>query len=84
MVAICAFPNCLVSRTPKYLGIILFQFPSQRYVNFTRHGRKNLLDVLSKYRVMDSQSKKAVMVCSKKMYMCERHFREELQQALKF
>ena len=26
---------------------------------------------------MDSQSKKAVMECSKKMYMCERHFREE-------
>ena len=36
-----------------------------------------MLDVLSKYRVMDSQCKKAAMECSKNMCMCERHFREE-------
>ena len=76
MVAICAFPNCSVSRTPKYLGISLFQFPSRKCEFYTT-WRKNLLDVLSKYRVMDSQCKKAAMGCSKKMYMCERHFREE-------
>ena len=50
MVAICALPNSSVSRTPKYLGISLFQFPTRKCEFYTT-WRKNLLDVLSKYRV---------------------------------
>ena len=69
-------PNCSVSRTPKYLGISLFQFPTRKCEFYTT-WRKHLLNVLSKYRVMDSQFKKAVMEGSKKMYMCERHFKRE-------
>ena len=76
MVAICALPNCSVSRTPKCFGSSLFQFPTRKCEFYTT-WRKNLLDVLSKYRVMDSQFKKAVMEGNKKMYMCERHFKRE-------
>ena len=73
---ICAFPHCHVSRTPKYAGISLFQFPTRKDEFYTS-WRQNLLGVLLKYRVLDSETIKKVMDGKTKMYFCERHFQED-------
>ena len=76
MVHICAFPTCPVSRTKKYNGISLFQLP-KRKAEFYSTWRKQLLDILSKYRVMDATFKKEIMDCKITLHICERHFTKE-------
>ena len=57
---ICAFPRCHVSRTTKYAGISLFQFPMRKDEFYTT-WRRSLLGVLLRYRVLDCETIKKVM-----------------------
>ena len=72
----CAFPTCTVSQTKKYAGVSLFKLPTRKSEFYTA-WRKNLLDLLSKYRDMDSSFKKDVMDCKRELFICERHYAEE-------
>ena len=72
----CAFPTCTVSRTQKYDGTSLFKLPTRKSEMYTA-WRKNLLDLLSKYREMSSSFKKEVMECKRELFICERHYAEE-------
>ena len=72
----CAFPTCTVSRTQKYDGTSLFKLPTRKGEMYTA-WRKNLLDLLSKYREMSSSFKKEVMECKRELFICERHYAEE-------
>ena len=65
----CAFPGCGVSRN--YKGVGIFKIPN-RNDSFYNELRKNLLDVLLKYRVADKNFKKRID--EGKVYLCERHF----------
>ena len=69
----CAFPTCPVTRTAKYKEIGIFRLPT-RTTEFFSTWRKGMLDIISKYRVMDSVFKKKVMEGEVNLYICERHF----------
>ena len=67
----CAFPQCTVSRTAKYKGIGIFQIP-MRQDDFHKNWRKEIVNVVSRFRVMDKTLKERVL--NGKVYVCERHF----------
>ncbi|XP_065645886.1 uncharacterized protein LOC136076375 [Hydra vulgaris] len=67
----CAFPGCGVSCSRKYKGISIFQIP-MRNDEFHSNWRKEIVNVLFKYRVADKELKDRVAVG--KIYICERHF----------
>ena len=69
----CAFPTCTVTRTEKYKEIGIFKLPTRK-TEFYSTWRKGMLDIISKYRVMDSAFKKKVMECEVNLFICERHF----------
>ena len=76
----CAFPGCGMSRKQKGVGI--FKIPT-RNDSFYNEWRKNLLDVLIKYRVVDKCFEKRIN--EGKVYLCERHFIElDIEQTSKF
>ena len=76
----CAFPGCGTSR--KHEGVGNFKIPT-RNDNFYNEWRKNLLDVLIKYRVVDKSFKKRID--DGKVYLCERHFIEQdMERTSKF
>ena len=70
----CSFPGCSVSRRGKYHGISIFQIP-QRKDDFHVNWRKNLLDVISRFRCIDKAFKN--QIDTGKVYICERHFESE-------
>lgn len=72
----CAFPGCPVQRIAKYKDMSLFKIP-QRKNEFYTKWRKDLVDVLSRYRVMDTKLKQQIMECEKTICFCERHFAPE-------
>ena len=68
-------PTCTVLRnTKKYDGIRLFK---SEKVNTIPLGEKHLLDVLSKYREMNSMFKKKFMECKRELSICEMHYAED-------
>ena len=69
----CAFPSCTTSCTKKHHGIGLFKFPTRKDEFYTG-WRKNLLEVLSKYREMTATFKKEVMECKREIFICEIHY----------
>ena len=78
--ASCAFPGCGMSR--KQEGVGIFKIPT-RNDSFYNEWRKNLLDVLIKYRVVDKCFKK--LISEGKVYLCERHFIEQdIERTSKF
>ena len=52
----CAFPDCTVSRTAKHKGIGIFQIPARKD-EFYIKWRKDLVDTLSTFRVIDKTLK---------------------------
>lgn len=68
----CAFPRCGVSRN--YVGVGIFKVPSRNDI-FYMEWRKNLLGILTKYRVVDKDFKKRIEKGN--VYICERHFVDE-------
>ena len=69
----CYFPECGVSRTKKYEGVGIFQIPMRNDEFYTK-WRKDILDILSKYR-MDKDLKARTLAGN--IYICERHFQKE-------
>ena len=69
----CVFPGCSVQRTEKYKNVKLFGVPKRKDEFYTR-WRKNLLDTVSLYRVIDSDTKRKIMECETTICICERHF----------
>ena len=67
----CSFPKCGVQRIEKYRGIAIFTV-TRRKDAFHSNWRKNLVDVLSLYRVMDNSYKRSIL--NGEIYMCEKHF----------
>ena len=49
----CAFPDCGVTRREKFASLAIFQVPN-RTGDFYTKWRKDILDVLLKYRGVDS------------------------------
>ena len=70
----CVFPQCGVQRIHKYTGIGLFKITSRKGEFFTR-WRNNLINAISRYRVMDKELEERIM--EGKVYICERHFLPE-------
>ena len=55
----CAFPGCGVSCSYKYKGVSIFQIP-MRNDEFQLNWRKEIDDILFKYRVADKDMKDRV------------------------
>ena len=70
----CAFPDCGVTRREKFASLAIFQVPN-RTGDFYTKWRKDILDVLLKYRGVDSILRERLK--SGKVYVCERHFQPE-------
>ena len=70
----CAFPNCGVTRREKFASLAIFQVPN-RTGEFYRKWRKDILDVLLKYREVEATLRERLS--SGKVYICERHFHPE-------
>ena len=56
----CAFPECTVSRKPKYQGIGIFQIPV-RDDDFHVNWRNNIVAVLGRYRVTDKTVRERIL-----------------------
>ena len=67
----CAFLGCGVSCSYKYKGVSIFQIP-MRNDEFQLNWRKEIDNILFKYRVADKDMKDRV--AAGKIYICERHF----------
>jgi hypothetical protein len=67
----CAFPGCPVSCSYKFKGVSIFQIP-MRNDEFHSNWKKEIINVLFKYRVADKDLKDRV--AAGKIYICERHF----------
>ena len=70
----CVFPGCFVSRTPKYENISMFKLPN-RSGEFYVKWKKEILNIITKYRVVDKCFKKQIE--SGNIHVCERHFSKE-------
>ena len=70
----CVFPECGVTRREKYDGIGIFQVPKRKDA-FHQNWKKDLQNIISKYRTLDKDIKKRFE--DGKVYICERHFRPE-------
>lgn len=70
----CSIPGCTVSRTEKHKGIGIFKVTT-RTDEFYSTWRKNILDVIRRYRVEDKGFKK--QIDSGNVFVCERHFPPE-------
>jgi hypothetical protein len=67
----CSIPECTVSRTDKHKGIGIFKVPTRKD-DFYSTWRKNILDVIRRYRIVDKSFKNQIL--SGNVYVCERHF----------
>ena len=67
----CAFPDCGTTRRESFAGVAIFQVPN-RNTEFYLQWRKNILNVLLKFRSVDTLLKKRID-CGK-VYVCEKHF----------
>ena len=70
----CVFPQCGVQRIHKYSGIRLFKIPTRK-CDFYTEWRTNLINVISRYRLVGKTLKERIM--KGKVYVCERHFLPE-------
>ena len=69
----CAFPGCRVQRKEQFKGTTLFTVPKRKDEFYTR-WRKNLFDIISRYRVFDNSTKQKKLNCEETICVCERHF----------
>ena len=75
----CAFNDCTVSW--KKGGLSIFNVP-RRDDEWSSNWRKQLIDIITKYRVVDTQFKS--QIDRKEVAICERHFTEDLKIIRKF
>ena len=66
----CAFPKCGTSRRHKDIGI--FKLPSRKG-EFYQEWKKEIVNVILKYRVADDNFKKNIQAGN--VHICERHFK---------
>ena len=67
----CVFPGCTVSRTDKHKDIGIFRVPTRKD-EFYSEWRKNLINVITRYREVDKALKDQINAGN--LYICERHF----------
>ena len=67
----CVFPGCTVSRTDKHKDIGIFKVPTRKD-EFHSDWRKNLINVITRYRENDTALKDQITAGN--VYICERHF----------
>lgn len=72
----CAFPGCSVQRKKKFQGTTIFTIPKRMDEYYTK-WRKDLIDVISRYRVLDSSTKQKYINCEATICICEKHFAPE-------
>lgn len=70
----CCIPNCSSSR--RHSGIAIFNVP-RGDDEFSRGWRKKLIDIVTKYRVIDPSFKVAIE--KKNVAICEKHFSNEVK-----
>ena len=70
----CSIRDCHVSRSSKYKGISLFKIPSSDS-EFDTTWRNKLVDVITKGREIDSLLRERIK--SRKLFICQRHYRED-------
>ena len=67
----CSLPGCTVSDIDKHKDIGMFKIPTKTDA-FYSSWRKELSDLLAKYRPMDNFLKKRIAAGN--VYFCEKHF----------
>lgn len=79
----CAFPQCTVTcYAPLHKGISLFKIPTRK-TEFYSKWRNDIVDVIKRYRVIDSHF--LAQVNAGKRYVCERHFLpKDIERTSKF
>ena len=70
----CAFPHCGVTRREPFSSLAIFQVP-KRTGEFYTKWRKDILDVLLKYRGVDATFRERLK--NGKVFICERYFLPE-------
>ena len=70
----CAFPDCGMTRREQFSSLAIFQVPKRTREFYTK-WRKNILDVLLKYRGVDATFRQRLKIG--KVFICERHFLPE-------
>ena len=75
----CAFNECTVYW--KKGGLSIFNVP-RGDDEWSRNWRKQIIDIVTKYRVVDAQFKRKIE--KKDVAICERHFTEDLKIHRKF
>ena len=70
----CSIYDCTVSRRSKYKGISIFRLQTGDS-EFDKNWRDKLLSVITRDREIDSALRERIR--SKKMYICQRHYRED-------
>ena len=70
----CCIPQCTVSQTLKHKGIRLYQVSTRKDEFYTKL-RKEILAIISRYRVFDTVFKARVE--NGRAFICEKHYKEE-------
>ena len=70
----CCIPNCSTSR--RHPGISIFNVP-RGDDEFSTGWRKKLIDIVTKYRLIDPSFKAAIE--KKNVAICEKHFTNEVK-----
>ena len=69
----CCIPKCTNSRT-RHPGVALFRIPTKDG-EYSAVWRKNILDVVTKYREVDSRFKTQIQ--NKTVHICEEHYAKD-------
>ena len=72
----CAFPGCSVQRKEKFQGTTIFTVPKRKDEFYTK-WRKDLINIISRYRVLDCSTKQKLINCDETICICEKHFAPE-------
>ena len=67
----CAFPQCSTTRRAAFNGTAIFQI-TERKTDFYIEWRKKILNVLLKYRSIDTKFNQRIK--HGKLFICERYF----------
>jgi len=70
----CCMPQCTISETQKHVGIKLFQIPTRKN-DFYSEWRKETIDVVGKYRVIDGIFQTRIE--NGRAFICEKHYAED-------
>lgn len=69
----CCMPQCTVSQTSKHLGMKLYQITTRKD-EFYSNWKKDILTVVSRYRVIDKIFKARIE--NGRAFICENHYAE--------